>query len=122
MKITEAMHQERLMLWAAVHEAEHPELRLLHHIPNGGYRNDKEGARLKRQGVKAGVPDLCLPVARDGYHGLYIELKIEGNKPTLKQLEFIEALNKEGYKAVVCYGWQDAQITIESYLTEERSK
>lgn len=118
MRITEAKHQERLMLWAAVHESEYPELKLLHHIPNGGKRNEKEAAHLKRQGVKAGVPDLCLPVARGGYHGLYIELKIQGNKPTEKQLEFIEALQNQGYKAIVCYGWEEAQIQIEYYLTK----
>ena len=118
MRITEAMHQERLMLWAAVHERDYPELKLLHHIPNGGKRNEKEAAHLKRQGVKAGVPDLCLPVARGGYHGLYIELKLQSNKPTEKQLAFINELNKQGYKAVVCYGWETAQETIENYLTK----
>lgn len=122
MRITEAMHQERLMLWAAVHESEFPELKLLHHIPNGGKRNEKEAAHLKRQGVKAGVPDLCLPVARGNYHGLYIELKIDGNKPTEKQREFIDELNKQNYKAVVCYGWETAQQTIENYLSEGRYK
>ena len=45
------------------------------HIPNGGYRNKAEAAHLKAQGVRPGVPDLCVPVARHGYHGLYIEMK-----------------------------------------------
>lgn len=40
------------------------------------WKRDKATAvALKRQGVKAGVPDICLPVARNGYHGLHIELK-----------------------------------------------
>ena len=50
------------------------------HIPNGGYRNAREAANLKRQGVKAGVPDLCIPVAKGGYHGLYIEMKTKKGK------------------------------------------
>ena len=45
------------------------------HIPNGGSRNKLEASNLKKQGVKAGVPDLFLPVGRGSYHGLFIELK-----------------------------------------------
>lgn len=44
---------------------------LLIHIPNGGSRRNKfEGYRLKRQGVRPGVSDLLLPVARGGHFGL----------------------------------------------------
>lgn len=62
----EASEQAALMLWAQMHLAKYPQLRLLYHIPNGGSRNAAEAASLKRQGVKAGVPDLCLPVAKRG--------------------------------------------------------
>lgn len=55
-------------------------------IPNGGKRDAREAAHMKRQGVRAGVPDLCVPVARGGFHGLYIEMKVGKNKPTDKQL------------------------------------
>ena len=53
----------------------YPEVVLLFHIPNGGRRDTAEAANLKKQGVKPGVPDLFLPVARGGYHGLFIEMK-----------------------------------------------
>ena len=36
-------------------------------------------------GVKAGVPDLCLPVPMNGYAGLYIEMKYGSNKPTAQK-------------------------------------
>ena len=52
-----------------------PELEMLLHIPNGGKRNKLEAIRLKREGVRAGVPDLFLPVARGKYHGMFVELK-----------------------------------------------
>lgn len=71
----EAREQEALFRWADFAAGTMPELKLLYHIPNGGSRNKAEAANLKRQGVKAGVPDLFLPVPRGGYHGLYIELK-----------------------------------------------
>lgn len=80
-KRSEATEQERVINWATFYAKDFPELDLLHHIPNGGSRNQLEAANLKRQGVKAGVPDLCLPVARNGKHGLYVEMKWERTKP-----------------------------------------
>lgn len=74
-KRSEATEQERVISWCGYNADRHPELKLIYHIPNGGSRNELEAANLKRQGVKAGVPDLTLPVALNGYHGLYIEMK-----------------------------------------------
>lgn len=96
----------------------YPELRLLYHIPNGGKRNAAEAAHLKLQGVKSGVPDLCLPVARGGYHGLYIEMKVGDNKPTENQKRWLADLEKEGYATMVCYGYKQAAEVLVKYLTE----
>ena len=85
-------------------------------IPNGGSRNVIEAANLKRQGVKAGVPDLMIPVAKHGYHGLFIEMKVGYNKPTEKQEKWINKLRDNGYKVKVCYGANDAINTIVSYM------
>lgn len=117
----EAQEQQTLFAWAALSVGKYPELALLYHIPNGGSRNKIEAANLKRQGVKAGVPDICLPVARGGYHGLYIELKAGRNKTTEKQQEWLTALERQGYQAVVCYGWEEAKKAIEEYLFERRT-
>ena len=65
---------------------------------------------------EAGVPDLCLPVARGGYHGLYIEMKAGKNKPTEKQLWWIENLKKQGYAVSVCWGFEAARMELEKYL------
>jgi hypothetical protein len=94
-----------------------PELALLHAIPNGGHRHKATAARLKAEGVKRGVPDVCLPVARNGAHGLYIELKTERGKPTPEQLGWIRALRRQGFAAEVCHGWESARSMIEHYLT-----
>lgn len=112
----EANEQEALFRWARFARCTYPELDLLYHIPNGGSRNRLEAANLKRQGVKAGVPDLCLPVARGKYHGLYIEMKYGKNKTSDKQNEWISALTVQGYAAAVCYGWEEAQRLITKYL------
>ncbi len=116
----EAMEQEKLFQWAMYMQPYMRELALLFHIPNGGSRNKIEAAHLKKQGVKAGVPDLCLPVARGGYHGLYIELKAGRNKLTEKQEVWIELLREQGYAAAVCYGFEEARKTIKNYLEGEK--
>lgn len=114
---TEAEEQETLMRWADWATAQHPELAMLHHVPNGGSRHPKEAQNLRRQGVKAGVPDLCLPVPRGPYHGLYIELKrLWGNGLSPDQRTWLEALISQGYMAVMCRGAEAAQRVIERYL------
>lgn len=116
MKTRESDEQTQLMVWAEYMSGRYPELKLLYHIPNGGSRNSIEAYHLKQQGVKAGVPDLCLPVPRGTYHGLYIEMKVKGNKPTANQKEWIEKLREQGYKAEVCYGWEEASGVILDYF------
>ena len=53
--------QVALFGWAEYNEAYYPELRLLYAIPNGGHRHKAMSAELKAEGVKPGVPNLCLP-------------------------------------------------------------
>ena len=115
--MTEAQEQRFLFQWAGLAEQQYPELKLLHHIPNSGKRDVRTAANLKKEGVKAGVPDMCLPVARGQYHGLYIELKTKKGKVQKNQKEWLSALNKEGYATKVCYGWLEAREVIESYLS-----
>lgn len=115
---TEAAEQEAVIRWADMSTGIYPELKLLFHIPNGGSRKDaKEGAHFKRLGVRKGVPDLFLPVARKGMNGLFIEMKREHDFSVSKeQYAWIRALNKEGYGATVCAGFEEARRVIEEYL------
>ena len=71
---SEAQHQANVIKWSQQPSIRRqwPELALLHHIPNGGTRDAVEAKHLKQQGVKSGVPDLCLPVPRGQYHGAEI--------------------------------------------------
>lgn len=108
----EAHEQEAFFNWASYY----PELDYMYAVPNGGSRNRLEAVNLKRQGVKAGVPDICLPLPKGKYHGLYIEMKYGKNTPSDKQKEYIDYLNRVGYKAVVCYGFEAAQRVIKGYL------
>ena len=68
---TESEEQQWLFKWAAYESAARSELKLLYHIPNEGKRSRATGGRLRAEGLKKGVPDVCLPVARGNCHGLY---------------------------------------------------
>ena len=116
---TEAQEQTTLFQWASLMSGRFPELRLLYHCPNGGSRNAIEAARLKAQGVKAGVPDIFLPCARNGFHGLYIELKRrKGGRVSVEQKKMILALQGQGYRVEVCEGWEAARDVITEYMNE----
>lgn len=95
---------------------------LLIHIPNGGSRkNAYEGWRLKEQGVRAGVSDLLLPVARQGFHGLWIEFKAAPPNDAAvspAQREWVESMRKEGYRAEICLGVAQALAVITDYLAK----
>lgn len=114
---TEAQEQTALFQWAAYMARKWPELRLMHAIPNGGSRHPVEAARLKAQGVKAGIPDIFLPVASGGYHGLYIEMKRKkGGRISVDQQQMIDALRAQGYRVEVCKGAEEASKTIKEYM------
>ena len=110
--VTEAKEQEQLFKVCSYIKG----CEFMFHIPNGGYRNPKEAHFLKLDGVKPGVPDIMLPVARGMYHGLFIELKAGKNKATKYQKMYIDYLNSAGYLAVVCYGHGSALEVIKKYL------
>lgn len=119
----EEIEQEHVFLWASMEERAYPELAMLYAIPNGGKRAIKTAVALKKQGVKRGVPDMCLPVARGGYHGLYIELKRQkGGVVSDEQREWIAALNTQGYKAIICHGAEEAIEQIRGYLCHTSTK
>ncbi|HBV87020.1 MAG TPA: VRR-NUC domain-containing protein [Desulfosporosinus sp.] len=118
----ESDEQISLFQWAKMAQCQYPELKLLHAIGNGNAkRNIVQGARMKREGVLAGVSDVMLPVARGGYHGLYIELKVKGNKTSEAQEWWIEETKKQGYYSTVCYGWTEASKVIQKYLARRKT-
>lgn len=110
-----------LMEWSAAQSGKFPELSLIFHIPNGGKRNAREAARFKRMGVKAGVPDLFLPVPRGGCHGLFIELKAPRGRLSDYQRVWLERLKASGYAVSVCYGCDEARRDILRYLELEKA-
>jgi hypothetical protein len=123
---SEHVEQRQLVRWATVFAKKYPALDLLFAIPNGGNRNVITGKLLKAEGVKAGVPDLCLPVPSGDHHGLFIELKRESARPkragkggvSTAQRWWLDSLSKQGFRTEVCYGAKHAIEIIEHYLGE----
>lgn len=116
--VKEADEQTAVIEWSKMIVGRYPDIRLLFHIPNGGSRHPAEAAHLKAQGVKPGVPDLFLPVARGGYHGLFVEMKAREGKVSSFQRGWLNDLKEQGYAVAVCHGAKAAIETIQRYLDE----
>ncbi len=113
-KNTELKEQIALFKWIfAV-----PEIRdVAFHIMNGGAKDPIKGAIYRRAGVRAGVPDIFIPVPRGTFHGMFIELKADATKrATVEQVEMISRFGRNGYYALVCHGCMAAKEAIEGYL------
>ena len=117
--------QVRVFEWAKVYEKKYPCLKYLNASQNGLMANTKAMAvRAKKSGLKKGYPDLFLPYPKHDkyYSGLFIELKrnlfLKEKKvyPSKEQREWLNYLNSVGYKAIVCYGADQAIQAIKEYL------
>lgn len=108
--------QAQVIAWANRQVKVFPELARLFHVPNGGQRHVLVAVKLKEQGVKPGVPDLCLPVPRFGCHGLWIEMKAKDGRVSETQKDWIGYLQGAGYRVVVCRSFEEARDALKQYL------
>ena len=116
MKQEEHYNQVAVVQWAAYQAKKYPGLGLLYSIPNAARRSLRQGAWMKSEGLRAGVPDLCLPVTRGTFHGIYLEMKSMKGKTTKEQGDWLVELSKQGYKTAVCPGAEEAIHVIQAYL------
>lgn len=88
----------------------YPELEFFYANANGGFRHKAVAGKMKAQGLRAGVPDYSLDVARRGFHGLRLELKRRTGVVTSPvQAKWLQFLTDQGYWAIVCKGWEEAR-------------
>lgn len=125
---TEHGNQAALFCFFQINKDKYPLAKWLYSSSNGFFSTSGQKGKEKAAGLKNGVPDICLPVIMlpaDGsvmFSGLYIELKIEARRKQKnggcsdEQIEWLAFLNQQGYKAVVCYGWESARDEIIKYL------
>jgi hypothetical protein len=96
-----------------------PDAPVIAAIPNGGYRNPREGTNLRRQGVLKGIPDLVL-IFSEG-RTCWIEMKAIKGTVSPEQKRMHAALEKLGHEVMIAYGSNDAirQLQERGYLQPE---
>ena len=110
-------HQHMIFQFASLMSNKYPELRLLNSSLNGVRLTPGQAVKAKKAGMKKGFPDIFLPVARSGFHGLFIELKRESHGvATQEQKKWLSELEKQGYRACICKGHAVAEKLILEYL------
>lgn len=129
-KLSEHEEQAGIFQWAEAKSRECPELAWLFAVPNGTFYGNEmttirgkpvprrllQAQRMRREGLKTGVPDMILPIPRKPYHALFIELKVKPNKPSEEQMAWLNFLNAQNYRAEWCYGQDRAKEIICEYL------
>ena len=119
-ELTEHQIQASIVDWCHHMSFKYPCLDWIHAIPNGGKRHIVTATKLKREGVKAGIPDLFLPEPMaPNWHGLYIEVKKKGGKVSKPQKSCMDYLQSIGYMTCVVYSLDDAIREIEKYLEND---
>ena len=93
--------------------------KLLFAVPNGGARRIREAQILKAEGVTAGVSDLILLVARDGWNSLCIEMKWESSSSRLSpaQKEWQEIATAAGNKCITCRSFEQFVTEVDGYMS-----
>lgn len=125
--MSEHAHQVALFDWARANLAHMPELAVMYAIPNGGARSKATAGRLKAEGVKAGMPDVCLPLPTATAGALYIELKVpagpgqRAGRESDSQADMRRRLTMFGNDVRVAWGWEDAVGWIEPYIAAHRA-
>lgn len=112
---TEHQEQCRVIDWCNAH----PIANCIFAIPNGSHKSQAMAAKFQREGLRKGVPDLFIPLARGKWHGLFIEMKrVKGSVTSPDQIDYINLLIDNGYRAQICHGADEAINLIAEYLAE----
>jgi hypothetical protein len=113
---TEYEEQRAVIEWARAMRGRFPELRLLYSTAQDGHLPRLLG-KLKAAGFQFGVPDLHLPIARRGFHGLWLEMKRQkGGRLSDDQRAWVEALHAAGHRVEICKGADAAIQVLFGYL------
>lgn len=121
MRHPESQAQRALVAWwqMAFRGLQVPSEFLLFAVPNAAKVSNPITARIRKaEGLRAGIPDLCLALPRGPYHGLFIELKVEKNTPTDHQRSVLRELELQGYAVAIPIGFEAAKRVIEDYLRQ----
>lgn len=119
-KTEESKIQIEVFDWIRANVSSYPALKVIHHYPSSFFGvNYGVVMWLKKLGWIKGIPDIFIPIARNEYAGLYIEMKTAKGKLSPEQKEFFETINLYSdtpYKTEVCRRSDEAIRTIKEYL------
>lgn len=105
---TEHVEQREFVSWF---RKTFPAVRILA-IPNGSQRSRTTGARLKAEGVVAGVPDLLIPA-----WNLWVEMKrADGGAVSAVQKDWHRYLESIDHTVLVCAGFAQAKEKVEELV------
>jgi hypothetical protein len=108
---------QRILVWKVTElRHKHPCLKWLYAIPNEAGASNL-GGKLKAEGLKRGVFDMCLPYPRAQFHGMYLEMKLEGQPLSEDQIAFKKFVNENGYYTCVCATWEEAYCELDDYCS-----
>ena len=107
---SEDSEQEQFVSWFRI---EYPNL-IIFSVPNGGSRNKLEGAKLKKTGLLAGIPDLIVLFPNKTI--VFIEMKKRvGGKLTPSQKKIFPLLRLFGFEILICEGAEMARNKFMEY-------
>jgi len=87
------------------------------HVANERKTTRQAGQRLKKKGVKSGIPDIIILDQKKGFTGLVIELKIKGNYTTENQKKWLKTFKGLNYMAVVAYNMDEVIDVVNNYFS-----
>ena len=122
--ITESQLQAQCVAWF---RTQYPKI-VLFAIPNAAKRSFRLAAKMKREGMVSGIPDLfvangcitqnCIYPQVLEYYGLFIEMKrTPKDKTTDNQNHYLQKLSDAGYKTAVCHSFEEFVKVTKEYLS-----
>lgn len=115
-KKSESSEQIAFFHWVRIQGCTDERFKTIFAISNGMHSSAKAGFRAKREGLRAGISDVFVPIASRGYHGLFIEFKIKPNKLSDKQEEFFKRVHGQGFACRIAWSADDAIKILKEYL------
>ena len=120
---SESVEQQRLFQWLRLTARLYPEgsemretLHWIHSIPNGAHLSGRQAAKMVAEGLTKGILDISTDEARQGFHGLRIEMKRKGGRISPEQRDYMKYLKRIGIRTEVCYCWRGAARVLIDYL------
>ena len=104
--------------WVRLNEKFDPRFETIYHIANERRISQHHGKILKQKGVKAGIPDVHVPIPSGMYPGLFLEFKVAPNNLSVEQKRVIKGLLRVGYLCLVVWSAEEAISVVTEYLSE----